>query len=422
MRKILFGLLASVATIALGKEFLSPEAFLQTSRTSLSPSTWPLDHGDSARSKFVMNAGLPANVTSENMKSIANPYLIGAQWLYTQGEKSEYLFAMGGRSGAYYVAKLNSTSLDVLQRYEINRGAYIGGMLMHKNGHVYTVHTNYLYVFWNGDLNNVTVKELPTELNNKVIMTNGMLVTQDGYLVIKQWPFQVTDIFFVMYGVSYVFKILIACFVISFGVVYQFVIQPALKITDPTKRINNSIYIFFLILKALILLAIFTVVSFFTVYCIGLARKTGAYNPFRFFADSLLSPVEGGGELKLIDPITLEIIAAATLPERCSMARMALSSVQNKDGQEEDAILLLGDENIHQYRWRIQSKELFWVSSCNNVLFDVITYYIIYLSCLTRFHLGQEIIVRKEMVLFLVLDHLSTMVWSISPTILSPSL
>lgn len=67
---------------------------------------------------------------------------------------------------------------------------------MHKNGHVYCIHANVLYLFFNGDLTNMTSVRLPSRLNGGIIQTNGMLVTQDGYLVVKQWSTILDDVLF----------------------------------------------------------------------------------------------------------------------------------------------------------------------------------------------------------------------------------
>jgi hypothetical protein len=47
-------------------------------------STWPSDHGDSSRSKYTLGAGLPADVTSENLKRIDNLEVGNAQWYVVQ--------------------------------------------------------------------------------------------------------------------------------------------------------------------------------------------------------------------------------------------------------------------------------------------------------------------------------------------------
>eukprot|EP01034_Spumella_vulgaris_P033281 gene33281-41068_t len=50
------------------------------------------------------------------------------------------------------------------------------------------------------------------------------------------------------------------------------------------------------------------------------------------------------------------------LKDRCSFARMSMVAVENEKGEAEDAIVLLGDENVYQFRWNTISQELFKVS------------------------------------------------------------
>ena len=82
------------------------------------------------------------------------------------------------------IVKLDAISLAVMQRLSLPRSIYLGGLLLHSNGHVYCVHSNVLYVFWGGDLLNTTSVRLPADsLNGRLVQTNGMLVTQDGTYV-----------------------------------------------------------------------------------------------------------------------------------------------------------------------------------------------------------------------------------------------
>ena len=88
-------------------------------------------------------------------------------------------------------------------------------------GHVYCVQSNRLVAFWDGDLHNNTVLTLPyKDLNSNLIQTNGMLVTQDGYLVIKQWNYILEDVLFFVYAKGALSKIFIAFIVIFSSVVY----------------------------------------------------------------------------------------------------------------------------------------------------------------------------------------------------------
>ena len=67
---------------------------------------------------------------------------------------------------------------------------------MHSNGNVYCVHANILYSFKDGDLKDVKILALPTKLNPGLVQTNGMLVSQDGYIIIKQWALMLNDFLF----------------------------------------------------------------------------------------------------------------------------------------------------------------------------------------------------------------------------------
>lgn len=46
----------------------------------------------------------------------------------------------------------------------------------------------------------------------------------------------------------------------------------------------------------------------------------------------------------LQDPISLEVVAQLSSAERWSYARMSMTATTNSDGEDEDAIVLLGDE------------------------------------------------------------------------------
>eukprot|EP01034_Spumella_vulgaris_P036149 gene36149-44585_t len=87
----------------------------------------------------------------------------------------------------------------------------------------------------------------------------------------------------------------------------------------------------------------------------------GAFDVWRYASANTLFYGAGGSELKIIDPVTFEIKADMFLTERCSFARMSMVAVENEKGEAEDAIVLLGDENIYQFRWNTVSQELFKV-------------------------------------------------------------
>jgi hypothetical protein len=339
------------------------EGFLEFSRSQLQTSTWPVDHGDTARSKFVFNAGLPVGVKSSDIKVVSNLNLKNAQWVYTGGPNSEYVYVMNGAiADGFHVARLDSTTLEIQQHYSLEPSLYTGGLLVHRNGHVYAIHSNVLYAFWNGDLTNCTKVRLPTELNGKFTMTNGMLVTSDGYLLVKQWSGKLSDLNFITASKKQLEKlynaVMVVIIAITFMVMRRNRNKRAIKKTGKGLSTSKTIGLFFIS-------ACIGYVLTFTI-CIGgilgLAIKAqGYFNPIRFLTDTWFSPSSGGGELKLIDPITLTVKAGTTLPERCSFARMALSTIVNPEGVLEDAMVLLGDENVHQFRWRPSTSELYWV-------------------------------------------------------------
>jgi hypothetical protein len=342
------------------------EAFLEWSRSSLQTSTWPVDHGDTARSKYTFDAGLPAGVKEEDVKIMSNLNLKGVQWLYTGGKNSEWIYAMSGDSiQGFKVSKINGTTLEIVQQYDLQRSMYTGGMLIHRNGHVYAIHSNNLYVFWNGDIDNNTMVRLPTDLNGKFTLTNGMLVTHDGYLVVKQWSFHVGDLPLILASKKILKKVhtsLVGLFILMFFVIFY-------RKTSVTERSTTKMiaYAFMAAFFGYIFASFLGITGLIATFRFA----QGEFNMLRFVSDGWLSSNGGGGELRLIDPITLQVKASMQLPERCSFARMALQAIRNPQGDIEDAIVLLGDENVHQVRWRPSSGELFWVSLLLFIFFSL---------------------------------------------------
>ena len=192
------------------------------SRASLAKSTWPSDHADVSRSKFTLGAGLPSGFDPADLKIATQTSLPMVQWIYTAGEDSEFLYVFGGPviSGCY-VAKLDARTLEVLSSFKLPSALYIGGLLIHENGNVYCVQANRLYVFWSGDLTNSSVITIPyTDLNGNLIQTNGMLVTQDGYLVVKQWSYTLEDVLLFVSAREKLGRLLVAMIVVISTVVY----------------------------------------------------------------------------------------------------------------------------------------------------------------------------------------------------------
>lgn len=252
---------------------------------------------------------------------------------------------MGGHVRETWVAKYDALTLNVLQHIVLEPGLYLGGLLIHKNGHVYCVQSNTLHRFWYGDLKNSTSFRLPTELNSHgVVQTNGMLVTHDGYIVIKQWPYILEDMSMLVYRFPIIIKLTLAFLIVTF----------TLSIFSLSKRNYTAINV----LKRLIYSIIICSIVMILVACAVLYKLSGPFDPIKFvFSGWFLNNGSGGGELKLIDPLTLTIKAELKLAERCSYARMSMTTFPNG----EDVFVLLGDEWSHQYRWNSKTNELYEV-------------------------------------------------------------
>jgi len=337
---------------------------------NLLDSTWPSDHGDVSRSKYSIGAGLPKHFNASDLKSMTTKDLPNAQWLYTGGEDSKYTYVMGGSLPKLYVAKVDGETMELLGKYYMQNSLYLGGMLMHKNGHVYAVHGNILYVFWEGNFDNVTVKRIPSGLNGNLVQTNGMLVTQDGLLVVKQWNLIPDDLFLFGFACWYIYRIGMAILVVSVTVGYM------------RSQKHGSI-------AAVLNGMIGGVVGVFICLTISTALLTNICGPFdaiRFWTSNTINMNGGGtGEIKFIDPLTLDVVAEAVMPDRCSIARMAMIAVSEIDSENvaydmmpgydaadegathadsthgkvvEEILVLLGDEYAYQYRYNPHSRTL----------------------------------------------------------------
>jgi hypothetical protein len=277
------------------------------------------------------------------LKVIEQNELPGAQWIYTYGDNNEYTFVMGGTIVSTYVAKLDSKTLNILQKVYLKPAMYMGGLLMHGNGHVYGVQGNTLTVFWDGDLTNKTVMDLPLtgNLNGNAVQTNGMVVSSDGYLVIKQWSFILEDAALYLYVMPVVVKVVVGgMLALALLVVYLI----------PT-RLKNP----FTITGGLFLGSGLGLCFFVALFLVAQWKLFGFSDPVQFITSNLfVENFGGGGQLKFVDPLTLEIVADLSLVERCSFGRMSLSALGNADN--EDAIVLIGDEFIRQYRWNPAQK------------------------------------------------------------------
>lgn len=100
---------------------------LDSVKQSLMNSSWPADHGDVARSKFTLGAGLPKHFDPSKLRVNTQTDLPHAQWLYTYGNNSEWLYVINGPHGSFFLSKVNSTSLEVVQQIPLEPSLYMGG-------------------------------------------------------------------------------------------------------------------------------------------------------------------------------------------------------------------------------------------------------------------------------------------------------
>jgi hypothetical protein len=300
---------------------------------------------DSSRSKYTIGAGLPKTFSVEEVNRIDQDSLGSAQWIYTGGPNNEFIFAMGGHVRETWVAKYDAVTLAVIQHIVLDPGLYLGGLLIHQNGHVYCVQSNTLHRFWFGDLLNSTSLRLPSDLNSHgVIQTNGMVVTHDGYIAIKQWPYILEDMALLVYRFTIISQLAVAFLVLTFTI--AIFTLPKKKFTLPQ------------IIQRLLLSLLICSLTCILIACAVIYKLSGPYDVIKFvFSGWLLKNGSGGGELKLIDPLTLEIKAEIKLHERCSYARMSMTTFPSG----EDVFVLLGDEWTHQYRWNGNTSDLYEV-------------------------------------------------------------
>jgi hypothetical protein len=248
-----------------------------------------------------------------------------------------------------FVAKLNSTTLEVLQVKKLRPAIYLGGLLVHENGNLYAVQGNILTTFWNCDLDNATSITLPSRINSlNIIQTNGMVVSSDGLLVIRQWPYLIEDTLIVIYAMP---PITIGfCFV--FCVVFWLSLSSS-RSSKPTSVLNTAYRLARgCVICALIYTAAFSLLTY---------KMAGSFDIFKFL---FKTGATSGSELKLIDPLTMEVRAEIIIPERCAYARTALTTVQYaEEGTEEDIIVLVCEEFSRQFRWNSTERNLREVSN-----------------------------------------------------------
>jgi hypothetical protein len=225
-------------------------------------------------------------------------------------------------------------------------------MVVHGNGHIYCIHSNRLIKFHHGDLYNSTHMHLPSQLNGGLVLTNGMVVTQDGMLVVKQFSFNLADLPFIVLSKTKTLKILVAICLCVCSLLYA--------VVGAGNRATRA-------LKSVLLGLPLSCCLWLVVLLYGMKQQIGSFSASRFVLDGLFSNKFGGGERTIIDPAMMTGVAGAPLPERVSWSRVGVTKVDGAAGFEqspgaEDAIILMGDEHVFQFRWRPAEKKLFWVS------------------------------------------------------------
>lgn len=205
------------------KPFVQPMSAMQNfvpERAGYFDTVWPSEHTDLWRSHAVLNAGLPASFTSEQLFVNTAPLNLPV-WGYTRSHHE--VFVAGGSpflldsftqaiktgmplTGAAlvrsivndlrndsipYVAKVELQSMNVRQRnltggWTVN---YTGGLLMHENGFVYAVSRSILYKVNPKSMRVVRRVKLPLvgtdQLDNYWTTYNGLQVLASGALVVK---------------------------------------------------------------------------------------------------------------------------------------------------------------------------------------------------------------------------------------------
>jgi len=292
---------------------------------------WPADHGDTARRKFVVGGGLPAALDPARIKTIENPDLPYVQWMYTRNGDERFVYGVPGAPGEKaYLARIDSRTLAIRQKRFLPRSLYIGGALMHANGHVYLVHGPRLYRFDRGDLDRATEVGLPA-VNGLFTQYNGMHVTEDGMLLVKGWAMDIHEaamlrpLVLPMTGIGMLAGAAI-------GVLLRLLLGAGVGPLAMT---------LFAMAGPLMLAAI-----------LALATDTSWREFFR---------PHHTGHLLVIDPDTLAVRQQLAPPERCAYARTALvpadpaaeMTAPSAGGEAPDEWLVIpGDEHIMRWRYR----------------------------------------------------------------------
>ena len=325
-------------------------------------SHWTCDHGDTARSKYTINAGLPRDLNEKTkvfIKKCESKEVYLVQWIYSRNKTEIYGFQpwlipgtkMPDGSREIFgkgcsIVKLNAETLECIQTYEFPFNVYIGGLLMHENGDVYVSNGGIIYRFEDGDLNKVTLRKLYQDMggNRWATQSNGLLVTNDGYLVIKAWSLTYRDA-----GI-------LKAFLFMIGIITLII----MSIITLLFGINVSL-------------------TFFLIACTYLEVPLPILPWTWNWSLSSVTAEKKLSRIYILDPLTLATVDSYAPIDRVSYGRMAMSpyngndksssnsstrsSSKNKNTQNEnttnkgDEWLVIPGESLIM-RWRIQQGKL----------------------------------------------------------------
>jgi hypothetical protein len=276
---------------------------------------WPTDHGDTARQKYTVGAGLPAQFDADQVQQLRNDELPYPQWMYTRHTDELYVYGSSPTwQQAPYFAKVDAQTLEVRQRIELPKILYIGGALMHADGDVFLVHGSTLTRFAGGDLSKLTQIRLSL-VNGTLTQYNGMLVGDDGRLLLKGWALTRQDVGFfpqiVWVG---------AAMVLLVGIMSMLVLRKLLGLR-PVAAWAGGVTLGFA--------APFVVAG------------AAGFSLWKAMAPGIAS------HLLVIDPHSLEIVQTLIPPERLPFGRMAMYP----DGTGGEWLVVPGDEFVHRWHY-----------------------------------------------------------------------
>jgi len=298
-----------------------PEAPPPYRSRGLFTTAWPTDHGDTARQKYTVGAGLPAQFDPEDVQQLRNTELPYPQWMYTRDADELYVYGSSPTwKAAPYFAKVDAQTLEVHQRITLPKILYIGGALMHADGDVFLVHGRTLTRFSGGDLGQAAEISLPA-VNGVLTQYNGMLVGDDGRLLLKGWALTRQDI-----GFFPQVKILGLAVILVVGLL-------SLLILRKLVRLRRS-----LALPVSLVL--------------GLAAPFAAARAVGFSLWKALDPGVAS-HLLVIDPRSLEIVQTVVPPERLPFGRMAMYP----DNAGGEWLVVPGDEFVHRWHYGMAGLE-----------------------------------------------------------------